>query len=53
MLIQVQIKKSAGSSSYISTHLFIKFSNTSVSNNVSLSEHIDHDNQLNLYSQSF
>ena len=34
-------KRWAGSSSYISVHLFLKFSNTSASNNASRS----HDNQ--------
>ena len=36
MLIQVQIEKVQGSSSYVSIHLFVNFSNTSASNNVSL-----------------
>ena len=33
-------KKRAGSSSYISMHLFLKFSNTSASNNVALGTYI-------------
>ena len=48
-------KKWAGSSLYISIHLFLKFSNTSVSENIQINhiEHINHDIHQNVLFQMF